>query len=198
MNFQNADFTASYGTFQQLPESKCPEFAFSGRSNVGKSSLINKLFGRRSLARVSSSPGKTATANFYHLKSDGKEAAFVDLPGYGYAKVAASEKKRWNDLVGGYLSDSSRNLALVFQLIDFRHPPTADDLNMINFFIDSEIPFIVVLTKADKLNKTERAKRLEALNDELPCADGLTVIPFSTLSGEGVDAIQQIIMEILT
>lgn len=191
MNFNNAEFTASFGSFSQLPPPERVEIAFSGRSNVGKSSLINKLFNRKSLARVSAVPGKTATINFY--SADG--IFIVDLPGYGYAKVAKSEKKRWNELIGGYLS-AERELALVVQLIDFRHPPTADDIQMINALIDGQIPFLIALTKADKLSKNQRAQRREALKTELPCADDLTIIEFSSETGEGIEELRAIIDEI--
>ena len=191
MNFNSAKFLTSYGKFSQLPKSDRTEIAFAGRSNVGKSSLINKIFNRKALARVSATPGKTATINFYELEN----VHFVDLPGYGYAKVSNTEKQRWSSLIEGYLQ-SDRELDLVFQLVDFRHPPTADDILMINFLIDSEIPFVVVLTKADKLKKTQRADRLEALKTELPCADQITVIPFSAETGEGVEDIREIIEEI--
>ena len=190
MNYNNAEFYTSYGSFKQIPPSERTEIAFSGRSNVGKSSLINKIFNRKSLARVSAVPGKTATINFYSLEN----LYFVDLPGYG-AKVAKSDKERWGSLIEGYLHDD-RELALVFQLIDFRHPPTADDLMMVNFLIDSEIPFVVVLTKADKLSKKQREERREALLTELPCAEDITIIEFSAQTGEGRDEIRAIIEEI--
>ena len=191
MNYNNAKFHTSYGSFKQIPPSERTEIAFSGRSNVGKSSLINKVFNRKSLARVSAVPGKTATINFYSLEN----IYFVDLPGYGYAKVSKSEKERWGELIEGYLHDD-RDLALVFQLIDFRHPPTADDIMMVNFLIDSEIPFVVVLTKADKLSKKQREERRAALLTELPCAEDITVIEFSAQTGEGRDEICSIIEEI--
>lgn len=191
MNFNKAEFCTSYGLFKQIPKSEKSEIAFSGRSNVGKSSLINKILNRKSLARVSAMPGKTVTINFYSV--DG--LYFADLPGYGYAKVSKSEKQRWAGLVEGYLADD-RNLQLVFQLIDFRHPPTADDIMMVNFLIDNGIPFAVVLTKADKLSKTERAKRREALNSELPCAEDIHIIEFSAVNGEGVEEIRDIITDI--
>lgn len=191
INYNNAKFFASYGKFEQLPPSERVEIAFSGRSNVGKSSLINKIFNRKSLARVSAVPGKTATINFYELE----DIYIVDLPGYGYAKVSKSDKERWNKLIGGYLG-ADRQLALVFQLIDFRHPPTADDLSMINFLIDGEFPFAVVLTKADKLSKNQRLARREALMAELPCAEDLTIIEFSAETGEGAEEIRNIIEEI--
>ncbi|HIS24644.1 MAG TPA: YihA family ribosome biogenesis GTP-binding protein [Candidatus Faeciplasma gallinarum] len=191
MEFRNAEFYSSYGRFEQLPPSQKLEIAFAGRSNVGKSSLINKVFGRKALARVSSVPGKTQTVNFYKLD----DIFIVDLPGYGYAKVSKSEKKRWQELIGGYFA-AGRDIGLVFSLVDMRHPPTADDITMINFLIDSETPFCVVLTKADKLNKSERTARLEALKDELPMYDELTILTFSAVTGEGVDEIRQIIREV--
>lgn len=191
MNYNNAKFFTSYGKFEQIPPSERTEIAFSGRSNVGKSSLINKIFNRKSLARVSATPGKTATINFYELEN----IYIVDLPGYGYAKVSKSEKQSWNRLIGGYLA-SERELALVFQLIDFRHPPTADDISMINYLIDGEFPFAVVLTKADKLSKNQRAERRKALLSELPCAEDITIIEFSAETGEGAEEIRSIIDEI--
>lgn len=191
MNYNNAQFYTSYGSFKQIPPSERTEIAFSGRSNVGKSSLINKIFNRKSLATVSAVPGKTATINFYSLEN----LYFVDLPGYGYAKVSKSEKERWGELIEGYLHDD-RELALVFQLIDFRHPPTADDIMMVNFLIDSEIPFVVVLTKADKLSKKQREERRASLLNELPCAEDITIIEFSAQTGEGRDEIRSIIEEI--
>ena len=180
MNYNNAEFYTSYGSFKQIPKSERTEIAFSGRSNVGKSSLINKIFNRKSLARVSAVPGKTATINFYSLEN----LYFVDLPGYGYAKVAKSDKERWAGLIEGYLHDD-RELALVFQLIDFRHPPTSDDVMMVNFLIDSGIPFVVILTKADKLSKKQREERRASLLNELPCAEDISIIEFSAQTGEG-------------
>ncbi|MCC8043737.1 MAG: ribosome biogenesis GTP-binding protein YihA/YsxC [Oscillospiraceae bacterium] len=193
MNFNNADFFHSYGVYSQIPPSDRVEIAMAGRSNVGKSSLINKALNRKSLARVSSVPGKTATINFYDL--DG--IYLVDLPGYGYAKVAKSEKARWAELIEGYLHDD-REMALIFQLIDMRHPPSADDLHMINFLIDSEIPFVIVFTKADKLTKRERTERMEGFAKEIPCFDHIVSIPFSAQTGEGTDEIRKIIQEVVT
>lgn len=188
MNYNKVEFKASYGKFNQIPKSEKLEFAFSGRSNVGKSSLINKIMNRKSLARVSAMPGKTITINFFSLEN----IYVVDLPGYGYAKVSKTEKQRWAGLIEGYLHDD-RNLALVFQLIDFRHKPTADDLMMIDFLIESEIPFVIVLTKADKMKKREREERRAALMNEIPYADEITMIEFSAETGEGVDKIREII-----
>lgn len=191
MNFNKAEFYASYGEYKQLPPADKPEFAFAGRSNVGKSSLINKIFNRKSLARVSSVPGKTATINFYKLDN----CFMADLPGYGYAKIAKSDKLRWSELIEGYLM-SGRDIALIFQLIDMRHPPSEDDMHMINFMIDNELPFVIVFTKADKLNKTERAKRMEGFRNEIEYFDDITSVEFSAVTGEGTEKIRSIIEEV--
>ncbi|MCC8136057.1 MAG: ribosome biogenesis GTP-binding protein YihA/YsxC [Ruminococcus sp.] len=191
MNYNNAEFCASYGTFSQIPSPERIEIAFAGRSNVGKSTLINKLFNRKNLARVSSVPGKTATINFYGLEN----VYFVDLPGYGYAKVAKTEKTRWSKLIEGYLN-SDRDLRLVFMLVDMRHAPTEDDINMINYLIDTELPFVIVLTKADKLRKTQRESRMEAFKAEIPYFDEINVIPFSSQTFEGVEELRHIIDDV--
>ena len=191
MNYNKAEIYASYGKFSQIPPCDRVEIAFAGRSNVGKSTLINKIFNRKNLARVSSVPGKTATINFYSLEN----IFFADLPGYGYAKVAKTEKERWSDLIEGYLN-SDRDIRLVFSLIDMRHPPTKDDIHMINYLIDAELPFVIVLTKADKLKKTEREKRMEAFKTEIPHFEDIHIVPFSAITFEGVDAIREIIEEI--
>lgn len=191
MNFNQAEFEISYGKFSQIPPSKKMEIAFAGRSNVGKSSLINKIFNRKSLARVSSMPGKTATINFYALEN----IYLVDLPGYGYAKVAKSDKARWSGLIEGYLT-ADREIGLIFQLIDFRHPPTKDDLIMINFLVDNELPFIIILTKADKLSSREKEERLNMLKEELNFADNIKLIQFSSMTGDGVEEIREIINDI--
>lgn len=191
MNFNSAEFYAAYGEYKQLPPAEKTEVAFAGRSNVGKSSLINKIFNRKSLARVSSVPGKTATVNFYKVDN----CFMVDLPGYGYAKIAKSDKLRWSSLIEGYLM-SGRDIALIFQLIDMRHPPSADDLHMINFMIDNELPFVIIFTKADKLNKTERAARMEGFRKEIEYFDDITSVEFSAVTGEGVEKIRSIIEEV--
>ena len=191
MNWNTAEFTSAYGLASQLPNCNSPEIAFAGRSNVGKSTLINKLFQRKNLARVSSVPGKTATINFYRCG----HVTFADLPGYGYAKRSRSELKRWQELINAYLQDE-RDLRAVLLLIDMRHPPTQNDLQMVDFLIDTEMPFAIVLTKADKLNKTERAARLAALPDELPQFEDLNVTVFSSVTGEGVEPLRALIEEI--
>lgn len=191
MNFNKAEFFKSFGEFKQLPQSDRTEIAFAGRSNVGKSSLINKIFNRKSLARVSSVPGKTATINFYSLE----KIYIVDLPGYGYAKVAKSEKQRWAGLIDGYFN-ADRRLELTFLLIDMRHPPSKDDLMMIDFLIETEQPFVIVLTKSDKLSKKQQSERLDGFMKEIPCAEDIKFIPFSSQTGEGVEEIRSIIEEI--
>ena len=191
MQFQQAKFVASYGTYAQIPPCDSIEVAFAGRSNVGKSTLINRIFQRKALARVSSVPGKTATINFYRVDP----LTVVDLPGYGYAKVAKSEKERWSGLISGYLA-ADRDLRLILLRIDMRHKPSKDDLQMIEFLVEAELPFLIVLTKADKLNKTERAKRMEAFQTEIPYFSQIHIIPFSAVTREGVEDVQAVLEEI--
>ena len=173
----------SAGFPKQFPSDPKPQIAFSGRSNVGKSSLINTLLCRKSLARVSSAPGKTITVNFYDVD---KKLYLVDMPGYGFAKRNPEDKKKWSELTDGYFTKNPNidRLKLIVQLIDSRMAPTADDEMMLDFMKQSGLPYIVVATKTDKLNATERKKNLEALRSH-PLIDGATVIPFSSLKGEG-------------
>lgn len=191
MNYNNAVFELSAGTAAQLTPSTLPEVCFSGRSNVGKSSLINRLLGRKSIARVSTKPGKTITVNFFRLD----HLRLADLPGYGYAKVAAAERLRWAGLMEHYFG-SGRRIAMVFQLIDMRHTPSPEDLDMLDFLQQTGYPFTVVLTKSDKLNKTEYAARLQALKNELGLPEDVAMIPFSAQNGEGVDALRKILEQI--
>lgn len=189
MNYNNACFERSFGKFEQLEESTLPEICFCGRSNVGKSSLINKVLGRKSIARVSSKPGKTVTINFYRVD----KIRLVDLPGYGYAKVNDAEKQRWSDLMEGYFK-SDRKIKMVFQLIDMRHPATDFDLWMLGFLSEMNLPFTVVLTKSDKLNKTEYNNRLELIKTELKeFIDNTEIIPFTVNNSDGAEALRKII-----
>ncbi len=188
MNYNKAEFERAYGISSQLPESSVPEIAFAGRSNVGKSSLLNKLFNRKQLARVSSVPGKTVTINFYNAD----DVKFVDLPGYGYAKISKQELGRFAELMEGYFK-SNRNIALVVQLIDMRHPLTRDDEGMISFMIEMGIPFIIVMTKADKLKKKAYEERLRLSKQELEFAKGVPVVPFSAVTGQGINGIKNYI-----
>jgi len=188
MNFAKANFDRAFGLSTQLPPSERQEIVFAGRSNVGKSSLLNKLFGRKNLARVSSVPGKTITVNFYDV--DGYR--FVDLPGYGYAKISKAEKARFAELMEGYFT-SGRNISLAVLLIDMRRAPTADDYTMLEFLNTNSIEYIVVLTKSDKLNRTEYSERMKAIPEELGKA--VKFIPFSALSGSGIEEVKNIIQE---
>lgn len=192
MNLQQASFEAAYGTFAQLPTSDLPEIAFSGRSNVGKSSLLNRLFNRKSLARVSSVPGKTVTINFYRVG----DIRFVDLPGYGYAKVPKVEKLRWAEMMEGYFN-SNRDIKLVVQLIDMRHAPTKDDLQMLAFLRENRIPFAVALTKCDKLKKKEYETRFESVQTELDFVPPEHLIPFSAVTGAGCEQLLAVIRSYL-
>lgn len=197
INFNKAEYLVSYGLARQIPTPKETDIqiAFSGRSNVGKSSSINKIFNRKSLARVSSVPGKTATINFYGCSTD-EDVHFVDLPGYGYAKASKKEIERWSKLIDGYF-EKATNLELVIALIDMRHKPSKLDVQMIEFLIEAEINFIVVMTKSDKLNKSQYNERMENIRKELPYGDQLTIIPFSSMTGAGVEEVHNIINELV-
>ena len=180
INFNNTKIIISAGFLKQVPKD-LPHVVFSGRSNVGKSTLINKLTGQNKLARTSSSPGKTVTLNFFETD---KTFYLVDLPGYGYAKRSESEKKKWSELVEGYFKSFKDNIKLIVQLIDLKVGATDDDLAMLDFMDSFEIDYVIVATKADKLNKTNREKNLINLKNENPDCE---VIAFSALSGEGVN-----------
>lgn len=190
MKIEAAFFERAAGTSAQLIPSDLPEIAFSGRSNVGKSSLINKLLQRKALARTSSTPGKTATVNFYHIGS----LRFVDLPGYGYAKRSHSERLRWAELMEGYFN-SERDIRMVMQLIDLRHAPTEDDLHMVSYLLEREIPFCLVFTKSDKLNKAQRKAQEEAMETDF--ADlkekEIPMFFFSSVTGESLSSILELI-----
>lgn len=191
MNYNKVQFEAAFGTLKQIPESDLPEIVFAGRSNVGKSSMLNRLFNRKNLARVSSVPGKTITINFFKVE----DVRIVDLPGYGYAKVAKGEKRRWAEMMEGYFQ-SPRNIKLVVQLVDMRHKPSEDDYIMMRFLQDAGLPFIVAATKSDKLNKTQYNERINALREELAeFGEDLVILPFSSEKGEGTDELKKCIEE---
>lgn len=193
MNYNKVVFEAAFGTLKQIPQSDLPEVVFAGRSNVGKSSMLNRLFNRKNLARVSSMPGKTITINFFKVE----DVRIVDLPGYGYAKVAKGEKRRWAEMMEGYFQ-SPRNIKLVVQLVDMRHKPSEDDYVMMRFLQDAGLPFIVAATKSDKLNKTQYNERKNALKEELAeFGDNLTILPFSSEKGEGTEELKKIIESVL-
>ena len=184
INPNNVSLKISAGSKKQFPHDVRPQIAFSGRSNVGKSSLINTLLGRKSMARVSSAPGKTVTINYYDID---KKLYFVDLPGYGYAKRSFDSKVVWSTLTDEFFTKNPDKdlLKLVIQLIDVRHGPTNDDIDMINWLIDTETPFIVVATKADKLSKTALEKAVEDIKNEYFAGTGIDVIPFSSVTKDG-------------
>ena len=188
INVNNANIAITVGNSRQFPRDPRPEVALSGRSNVGKSSLINTLLGRKSLARVSSSPGKTITINYYDID---KKFYLLDLPGYGYAKRSQESKRGWSSLTEDYFvkNPSSDAIKLVIQLIDIRTGPTDDDIMMINFLIDNGVKFIVVATKTDKLSKTQLANALDDLHKEYFEGTGIEIIPFSSVSRAGKDEV---------
>lgn len=189
IDFRRATFTAAYGTPQQLPEPTRPEVAFAGRSNVGKSSLLNALVGRRALAKVSSKPGKTSTINFFDV--DGID--LVDLPGYGFARVSAAEKDRWAALIGGYF-DQERSFNLVVSLIDIRHDPSELDRQMVAFLTERELPLVICLTKADKLSRQQQSRQRRAIARELGLEEDRLIIT-SAEKGQGLDELRARIAE---
>ena len=188
INVNNANIAITVGNSKQFPRDPRAEVALSGRSNVGKSSLINTLLGRKSLARVSSSPGKTITINYYDID---KKLYLVDLPGYGYAKRSQESKRGWSSLTEDYFvkNPSQDAIKLVIQLIDIRTGPTDDDIMMINFLIDNGVKFIVVATKTDKLSKTQLANALDNLHKEYFDGTGIEIIPFSSITRIGKDEV---------
>ena len=190
VNFSSTDLKISAGLASQFPAAPRPQVAFSGRSNVGKSSLINTLLGRKSLARVSGSPGKTITINFYDVD---KKLYFVDLPGYGFAKRSEAERRRFSTLTDGYfVTNPNRDrLCLVFQLVDIRIGPTDDDRMMIDFLQSTGTPFLIVASKADKLSKTAAAQSLSSIAAEYP---GVPLLPFSSLNGTGREELRAAIL----
>ena len=188
MDFRKVEFERSYGTSKQLPASTLPEVAFAGRSNVGKSSLLNKLFNRKGLAKVSQTPGKTTTINFFASP----DAYFVDLPGYGFAKVSKKERARWAELIEGYFNQD-RNFALVCSLVDVRHPASDLDENMIGFLKESGLPFLIVLTKGDKLSKSKCLSQANAIRKQLDLPDDVPMVITSSLNGSGIDDLRRTI-----
>jgi len=191
MNFQDCKLELCAGFPEQLPFSTLPEVVFSGKSNVGKSSLINKILNRKYLARTSSNPGKTATVNFYKVDC----VYFVDLPGYGYAKVSLKEKEKWARLVDSYLFQE-RNFKLFFQLIDVRHKISENDFKMLNFLKEKKFNFIIIFTKSDKLKTGILNERKEELEKELVNFNNIKKIYFSAVTGQGMQEIKQIVSSI--
>ncbi|MBE6694610.1 MAG: YihA family ribosome biogenesis GTP-binding protein [Ruminococcaceae bacterium] len=192
LNIQNSDLRMTAGEIRQFPADPIPQIALCGRSNVGKSLLINSLLGRKSLARVSSSPGKTITVNFYEVD---KKLFLVDLPGYGFAKRSREEQVKWSSLTDGYFTKNPNvdRLAGAAQLVDSRIGLTKDDESMVEWLNHMNIPYFVIATKVDKLNVTERKKNLEKIAAHSLLREGTQIIPYSALKGEGREAVWNVI-----
>lgn len=190
---QKAEIIISAVQEEQYPKIRLPEVAIAGRSNVGKSSLINTLLNRKKLARTSSKPGRTRTINFYNIED---ELLFVDVPGYGYAKVSKSELEKWSNMMEHYFS-TRETLAKAILIVDLRHKPTAQDVQMYEYLKHLEIPVIVVATKADKVKRGVRNRHINQVFNTLQVADGDVVIPFSSETGEGKnDVWSKILMDL--
>lgn len=194
MNVTDAQLVISAVSKKQYPNEPLPEIALAGRSNVGKSSFINRMIQRKSLARTSSKPGKTQTLNFYKINN---ELFFVDVPGYGYAKVSKSEREKWGRMMEEYFTQRETLRATVL-LIDMRHPPTEDDMIMYDFLKHYEIPVIVVCTKLDKVNRSKRQKHLKIIKEDLDLHPDDPIIPFSSETGEGKDEAWKALMKYIS
>ena len=190
MNFQNVEFLISAAAPRDFPKNRLPEIAFAGKSNVGKSSVINRLLQRKNFARVGDKPGKTVHVNYFLL--DGK-CYLVDLPGYGFAKVSQQEKERWGRLMDTYFAANRIDLGVL--IVDYRHPPTNNDITMANWFLESGCPFVVVANKMDKLKKSELAPNLEIIRRDLNLPEACPVIPFSAEKGDGRDVLVRHILD---
>ena len=190
MNFQNVDFLISAASPRDFPATRLPEIAFAGKSNVGKSSVINRLLQRKNFARVGDKPGKTIHVNYFTLD---RKCYLVDLPGYGFAKVSQSEKARWGKLMEDYFAANRITLGIL--IVDYRHPPTNNDITMARWFLDSGCPFVVLANKMDKLKKSELERNLKTIREDLELPDDCPVIPFSAEKGDGRDALVKLIVD---
>lgn len=192
MNFSKVDFLISAAAPKDFPSKRLPEIAFAGKSNVGKSSVINRILQRKNFARVGETPGKTVHINYFTVDS---ACYFVDLPGYGYAKVTQEEKERWGRLLEAYFASGRIDLGIL--IVDARHPPTNNDITMANCFADMGCPFVVVANKLDKLKKSEITANLNTIRDDLALSDDSLIIPFSAKDGTGRDAlVKQILLSV--
>lgn len=189
MVIKNINLETVCGITSVLPENDKPEIAFAGKSNVGKSSLINALMNRKSYARISATPGKTQTINFYNIN---EELYLVDLPGYGYAKVSEKEKAQWGKLIERYLHGSSQ-LRAVFLLIDIRHEPSANDRMMYRWIVDQGFPPIIIATKLDKLKRSQIQKHVKMVREGLDLVPGTKIIPFSSVTKQGREEIWELV-----
>ena len=189
MNFQNVEFLISAANPKDFPKTRLPEIAFAGKSNVGKSSVINRLLQRKNFARVGDKPGKTIHVNYFTIDNT---CYLVDLPGYGYAQVAQKEKDRWAKLMEDYFAAQRIDLGVL--IVDYRHPPTKNDITMARWFLDSGCPFVVVTNKMDKLKKSELAPNLVTIREDLELPEECPVIPFSAEKGNGRDELVKLIL----
>ena len=189
MNFNNVEFLISAAAPKDFPKNRMPEIAFAGKSNVGKSSVINRVLNRKNFARVGEKPGKTIHVNYFTVD---KKCYFVDLPGYGYAQVSQSEKQRWGKLMEDYFAAGRIDLGVL--IVDYRHPPTKNDITMADWFIQSGCPFVVVANKMDKLKKSELEPNLVTIRQDLELPEGTPIIPFSAEKGNGKDELVRMIL----
>ena len=189
MNFQKVEFLISAAAPKDFPKNRLPEIAFAGKSNVGKSSVINRILQRKNFARVGEKPGKTIHVNYFTVDS---KCYFVDLPGYGFAKVSASEKARWGKLMEDYFAANRIDLGVL--IVDYRHPPTNNDITMAQWFIQSGCPFVVVANKMDKLKKSELEPNLKTIREDLGLPDTCPIIPFSAEKGNGREELVRMVL----
>ncbi len=190
MNFNNVEFIKSGATIEGLPPRSLPEIAFAGKSNVGKSSVINRILQRKNFARVGEAPGKTTHANYFLVD---KTCYFVDLPGYGYAKVPMAEKERWGKLMEAYFASGRITLGIL--IVDARHAPTMNDVTMADYFMQTGCPFVVVANKLDKLKKSQVEGNLATIREDLELPEDCPVISFSAEKGTGRDELVRIILD---
>ena len=190
MNFQNVEFLISAAATKDFPKARLPEIAFAGKSNVGKSSVINRLLQRKNFARVGDKPGKTIHVNYFTID---RKCYFVDLPGYGYAKVSQSEKDRWGKLMEDYFAAGRIDLGVL--IVDARHSPTNNDITMADWFIQSGCPFVVVANKMDKLKKSEIQPNLQTIREDLELPENCVLIPFSAEKGQGREELIRLILD---
>lgn len=189
MNLHNVEFLISAASNRDFPQSRLPEIAFAGKSNVGKSSVINRVLNRKNFARVGDKPGKTIHVNYFTVD---KKCYFVDLPGYGYAKVSQAEKDRWSKLMESYFAAGRIDLGVL--IVDARHAPTNNDITMARWFLDSGCPFVVVANKLDKLKKSELVPNMQTIREDLELPEDCVVLPFSAEKGNGRDELIRLIL----
>lgn len=192
MNFNKVEFLISVASAKDLPSKHIPEIAFAGKSNVGKSSVINRILQRKNFARVGEKPGKTIHVNYFTVDN---HCYFVDLPGYGYAKVSQTEKERWSRLMEAYFAASRIDLGVF--IVDARHKPTQNDVTMGRWFIESGCPFVVVANKLDKLKRSEIDANLQLIRETLELPEDCPIIPFSAEKGTGRDELVKVILDVV-